>query len=167
MDVLLQCTIVRTVGRSAQALQGIHSQNRGKNPKTPNNRSSQRCRNSCRTVFGVCKRGPWTSSNPYSDLSSCLRLSIYESCFPSLSIYLSTLAKVLLFVCKVLDSQEWLTNCLKYRRGISTGRTIAPNVGVPTGVAMLPYYNISALPICIETIASIAVEKPVPLNELN
>ena len=30
----------------------------------------------------------------------------------------------------------------KYRRGIGTGRTIAPKLGGPAGVAMLPNYNI-------------------------
>jgi hypothetical protein len=37
------------------------------------------------------------------------------------------------------------TNYLKYRRGLGTGRTIAPKSGVSTGVAMLPHH-----PRCIE-----------------
>jgi len=40
-------------------------------PKTPNNRSDQRCGNSCRTAFGVRRRALQTSNNLYSDLSSC------------------------------------------------------------------------------------------------
>jgi hypothetical protein len=33
----------------------------------------------------------------------------------------------------------------KYRRGIGTGRTIAPKPSVPTGVAMLPHHNMGNL----------------------
>ena len=82
-----------------------------KNPKTPNKRSGQRCRNSCRTVFGVYKRGHRTFNNPYSDLSSYLRPSIHKSCSPSLSIRPSTLTKVLLFrLSKCLISKNgWQT----------------------------------------------------------
>jgi hypothetical protein len=42
----------------------------------------------------------------------------------------------------MLDFQEWLTNYLKYRRGVGTGRSIAPKSGVPAEVTMLPHHNI-------------------------
>jgi hypothetical protein len=72
----------------------------------------------------------------------CVRKSeVHKSCSSCLSIRPSTLAKVLFFVCKMLDFLEWFTNYLKYRRGTGTGRTIAPKSGVPAGVTMLPHHN--------------------------
>jgi hypothetical protein len=67
-----KCTIVRIVGRPTYALEVLYGENRDQNrdkTKTLNNRSGQ-C---CRTASSIRKRALQTSSNPYSDLSSCLR----------------------------------------------------------------------------------------------
>ena len=56
---------------SQRRLSGEYTAGIEAKPKTPNNRSGQRCGNSCRTAFGVRRRAFQTSSNPYSDLSSC------------------------------------------------------------------------------------------------
>ena len=69
----------------------------------------------------VCK-----SINPTLPAYQSVRQHSQKSCF---------------LVCKMLDFQEWLTKLPKYRRGIGTGRTIAPKSGVPTGVTRLPHHN--------------------------
>ena|ERR1700722_15322055 len=54
----------------------------------------------------------------------------------------------------------------KYRRGIGTGRTIAPNSGVPAGVASLPHHSNRRKRLCerLKTIFSTTVRRNVVLD---
>src|ERR1700728_1445022 len=118
MGVPLQYTIVRTGGRSAKALQGVHGRNRGKNTKHQTIEAASAVEAPVElhsvSVKGLSRRlailivifHPVRKSvNLGLPAYQSIRQHSQRSCF---------------FVCNMLDFPESLTNYLKYRRVIGT-----------------------------------------------
>jgi hypothetical protein len=96
-------------------------------PKTPNNRSGQRCGNSCRTAFSVRRRTLQTSSNPYSDPSSCPKIhkALSLSAFQSIR---QQSQRSCFFVCNLLDFSKGLTKLPKIQEGYRYRKNYCPKI---------------------------------------